>query len=180
MCVVWLNWWYSAAVFQFLIIVICIASCLQNIMTLLTKHWLVSTTINFSVRQDPEGELIAISVIELSFLWVKIVTPCGFVQWPKMWFLLLNWWRITTCKRVHWNIIDFCFVSNYSIFKLVNKVLVQHFITWSTDFGFRFYLVLFAALFRSPNHKYKDANRFQNIMMQQFHCDLPVEVPRRK
>lgn len=25
--------------------------------------------------------------------------------------------------------IDFCFVSNYSLFKLVNKVLVKHFIT---------------------------------------------------
>lgn len=116
MCVVWLNWWYFSAVFQFLIIVICIVSCLQNIMTLLTKHWLLSTITNFSVRharascfqlkkkiKDPEGEVIAISAIELSFLWVKIVTPCGFVQWPKMWFLLLNWWRITTCKRVHWD-----------------------------------------------------------------------------
>ena len=141
-----------------------IASCFQNITTLLTKHWLVSTIMNLSVR-----------LAHASFLswkhkrsWRRINCCWTFVCMSEnckpAWLcsvaknvILVTRLSMTTYKRntarvnLHWNKIDFCFVSSYSVFKVLNKVLLKHFLTWSTDFGFRFYLVLFAALVRSPN-----------------------------
>lgn len=103
--------------------------------------------------KDPEGELIA---VELSSVWVKIVRHfilCSMAKNKNPCYFMIKWvWEL---KNLHWN-------NLFSIIQAREQNFLKHFLTWSTDFGFLLYLSLFVALNPSPNHKYKEANRFQN------------------